>query len=97
MRGSDTGAQLAGSRLGCLESIFRQEQPGNRCECAQSGVIGRSRVGVESGGVPWALLGWRFSIYNFPTKNRLPCTPLIVGCSVLDAPEPASLLPKIFC
>lgn len=61
---------------------------------ASSGGVER---GVESGGVPWALLGWRFSIYNFPTKNRLPCTPLIVGCSVLDAPEPASLLPKIFC
>lgn len=67
---SATGCMAAtpvGSRLGCLKRLFRQEQPGSPC------VIRRSRVGVESGGVPWALLGWRFSIYNFPTKNRSPC------------------------
>lgn len=50
------------------------EQLGNPCECILSGVIRRSRAGVQSGGVPWAaLLGWRFSIYNFPTKNRSLC------------------------
>lgn len=58
------------------EATFSRPRTANRplrVHVVHSCITRRSRAGVESGGVPWALLGWRFSIYNFPTRNRPPC------------------------